>query len=390
MVCDSILEDIVKKYIDRNAMVSNVTETPFLVGENFNSELMRIKISYSTSTRMEEQKCSMIAKYLPDDCYMLKTSVDMKLFDREMLLYQSTLPQLYSFGCLKCIAPQPYFILTEPKPAILLEDLSLLDFRTLSRDTAFDMNHCLYILDRLAAFHASSVALYEKDPSSMSMYKYALFDDFDGIKPFITIGLQELIETCKRWPGLTMYAPKLQLIQKDFLELVFKSNKPSSTFNVLNHGDLWTNNIMFSYNSDGKIKDVRFVDYQTLFFSSPAIDLHYFLVTGTSLESKKNMTELLKHYFQKLTHYLAKLDVKVTPPKWDDFFEDFRSRAFYGLAGAVVTLASMKAGDRCDSVITSFRNSEEKDGFRYYAFNNRRYLEDITILLAFYDELGIF
>ncbi|KAK5640986.1 hypothetical protein RI129_009533 [Pyrocoelia pectoralis] len=401
-----LLQHVIRNNIDDDADILSVTKLKFPLGENFNSELMRINIIYNSPIRMEEQKCSMIAKYLPDDCFMLKFSEDMKFFEREMLMYKSTLPEMYSFGnipmfgsflkllslitgCLKCIAAEPYLISTEPKTAILLEDLSILDFRTISPGTAFDMDHCLYILDRLATFHASSVALYEKDPSSMELFKYALFDDVDGVKPFMTIGLQELIETCKRWPGLSMYAPKLELIQKDFLEIVFKSNKPSAKFNVLNHGDLWTNNIMISYNSNGKIKDVRFVDYQTLFYSSPAIDLHYFLVTGTSLESKKNITELLK-----LPHRNGMIFLKIFGHEHSTVRLQHKLLdnpiVSIGLAGAVVTLAFMKVEDRFDTMTASFLNSEEREGFRYHAFNNTRYLEEITVLLAFYDELGIF
>lgn len=30
-------------------------------------------------------------------------------------------------------------------------------------------------------------------------------------------------------------------------------------FGVLNHGDMWVNNIMFAYDNNGKVKDMKFV-----------------------------------------------------------------------------------------------------------------------------------
>ncbi|XP_031354641.1 uncharacterized protein LOC116179498 [Photinus pyralis] len=390
VVNESLLEDLLKNHLGSGAKITTVTRKSIPVGENFNSVLLRISIGYSIPTSTEEQKLSLVAKCLPDDGFLIKFSEDMKFFKREMLMYSSTLREMYSFGCLECVAPKPYAISTDPKPTILLEDLSTLDYRTASRDEGLDLNHCHFVLDRLAAFHATSVVLHEKNPRSMHVFDQALFADVDGMNAIMTTGFRELINTCKRWPELKKFTSKLTPLQEGFLGNLLAANKPSTNFNVLNHGDFWINNIMFLHDSNGHIEDVRFIDYQALYYSSPSIDLHYFLVLGPNFQTKHKATELLRHYHEKLIHYLLKLSAKTVPPKWDEFFEDFRSRAFYGVVTAAVTLAFMKAGNRPDSCIDSFLNSVGEEGFRYYAFNNSGYLKELTTLFTVYESLGVF
>ncbi|XP_031354684.1 uncharacterized protein LOC116179110 [Photinus pyralis] len=387
---ESLLEDLLKDYLGSGAKITKVTRKSIPVGDNFSSELLRITIGYSIPTSIEEQKLSLIAKYLPDDSFLIKFSEEMKSFKREMLMYSSTLLEMYSFGCLKCVAPKPYAISTKPKPTILLEDLSILDYRPGSRDKGLDLNHCLYALDRLAAFHASSVALHERNPRSMEVYDQALFADVESMNALMTTGFREVINTCKRWPELNKYAPKLTSLQEDFMVNLLAANKPSTNFNVLNHGDFWINNIMFLYDSIGHIEDVRFIDYQVLCYSSPSIDLHYFLIMGADVQTKQKATELLRRYHEKLIHYLIKLSAKTVPPTWDEFFEDFRSRAFYGIVTAAVALPLMKAGNRPDSSIEGFLNSEGEEGYRHYAFNNSSYLKELTTSFTFYEGLGVF
>jgi len=57
----------------------------------------------------------------------------------------------------------------------------------------------------------------------------------------------------------------------------------ASDFNVLNHGDFWSNNMMFSHDSFGNIKDIYMVDFQIPKYGSVAQDLYYFLMTSTKL-----------------------------------------------------------------------------------------------------------
>jgi len=76
-------------------------------------------------------------------------------------------------------------------------------------------------------------------------------------------------------------------------------------FNVLNHGDCWSNNIMFQYDAFGKIKETYFVDFQIPKYGSPAQDLYYLLLSSTSFENKlKHFDTFIKMYHDELVKHL--------------------------------------------------------------------------------------
>lgn len=107
---------------------------------------------------------------------------------------------------------------------------------------------------------------------------------------------------------------------------------------------------MFSYDSQGKLKDMRFVgdmsrnlcyiadwgdlqiDFQMNIFSSPAIDLHYFIATSTKIQVKLDHIEIiLDHYYAQLIANLARLQYSLERvPSREQFKKDYNYRAFYG------------------------------------------------------------
>merc|ERR1712013_772071 len=53
------------------------------------------------------------------------------------------------------------------------------------------------------------------------------------------------------------------------------------------HGDFWSNNIMFKYDSDEKVTDTILVDFQLINYGHPAYDVLYMLSISTDLDQFK-------------------------------------------------------------------------------------------------------
>lgn len=71
------------------------------------------------------------------------------------------------------------------------------------------------------------------------------------------------------------------------MDELFKAVKvDENEFNVLNHIDLWINNIMFQYDNKGHLMDTHFVDYAFPKYGSPSQDFIYFIISSLQVDIK--------------------------------------------------------------------------------------------------------
>lgn len=74
--------------------------------------------------------------------------------------------------------------------------------------------------------------------------------------------LRMVSDKCRDWPNpeYQIISKKLRVLEDKFAEEIVNVSKYDETeFCVLNHGDCWTNNIMFREDENGKPIEVRLV-----------------------------------------------------------------------------------------------------------------------------------
>ncbi|KAJ3637964.1 hypothetical protein MTP99_001381 [Tenebrio molitor] len=390
-----LFDDALKTYLNKNVQLLTFTSTNAVPeGENYTSDLFRTTLIYLDCAKNTKCSLSVIVKCGNEDGGV-KTDLAKKLhlFDKEIEMFTRTLPSIYKIlGDHYTLSSKCLLASNEPHAVIVLEDLTTSGFQMLPRHIGFDLEHCFRVVEKLAQMHAASVIMYDKDPSLVKRYGEGLYADNEMIREWVSAGYSALSDACSRWPGFEKYGYKLTALGDEALERGFRATRRKvGGFHVLNHGDLWVNNMMFSYDTNNTLKDMRFVDFQMNIFTSPAIDLHYFIATSTKIEVKIGCIEnILDHYYAQLLAALAKLQYSLEKvPTRELFKKDFKSRAFYGLMGAATVLAFVKASSRKDASFESVMKDDSLEGFRYHAYNNDRYRKHMEYLLPYYDTFGI-
>ncbi|KAB0805583.1 hypothetical protein PPYR_02553 [Photinus pyralis] len=363
------------------------------VGDNYTSDIFRTVVTFQTDTSGNRGTISMIMKCSPvEKKEMLELTRQEQYFAKEIEVYKTTLPAIYdTLGEYFTLSAKFIYYTEKPHTLLMFEDLGKLGFQMHNRQTGFDLNHCLLVAEKIACLHAASLVLHEKHPGLYKAFDRGIFSKNEMITVWITRAFESLIKACSTWPGYEKYSKKLQAILDRVVDRAIWCSSPKlGSFKVLNHGDAWVNNFLFSYDSEGKLKDCKFVDYQLVIFSSPAIDLHYFWTTSPKMEVRReHLDTILDRYYSKLLYTLASLNYSLERiPTKKQFLKDWKSRSFYGLLAAAAILPLVKASSRNDASFEDLMADDSEDSFRYHAYNNERYRKHMEYLLPFFDDLG--
>lgn len=260
--------------------------------------------------------------------YIVKTDLEtsearaminsMNLFPKERRMYASYLPkfeQLYRdiVGLEVQFSPRCVHIEETPERiTLVMEDLKCKNFKNIDRLIGFDMPHVTAVVRKLAQFHAASAVYEERNGPYESLYYDSFFNETNRSQFHEIYSLRKDIfrKAMLEWnlDDVEKYLSKFPEADEFYEENVRMNHVDPSEFNVLNHGDCWSNNIMFTYNQNNAVEEVIFVDFQISKWGSPAQDLWYLITNSVALEIKiKEFDHIIQIYHQHLLKCLQLL-----------------------------------------------------------------------------------
>lgn len=239
----------------------------------------------------------------------------MNLFPKEKQMYQDYIPKfekLYKdVGIDIELAPKSVHVEESSKGIVLvLEDLKRQEFHNVDRLKGLDMDHMRRVLVRIAEFHAASVVLHDQNGAYNEMFKKSMYNEGNR-QLFEALGRmrhEQYIKAMRQWemPDVEEYIELLPTPEKGFDIGLGLNTVDESEFNVLNHGDLWANNIMFA--GEGSEERTLFVDLQLAKWGSPAQDLWYLITSSAALDIKiKEFDQFVYIYHTRLVECLKLL-----------------------------------------------------------------------------------
>ena len=218
-------------------------------------------VTYVTDTEkcdLEEKNVSFFMKILPEDVPEQSNYItEMQCFKKEIKLFNSVLPRLQDI----CIATHPFAAkcyFAKDEKMIIFDDLATEGYQIVKDNNGiFDYDHLALTLKTVAKLHATSLVLEERTQQHITklypgfLDENAYVDDDDYVRK---LGLENAIEAlCELIKHTEAYKESENLdsiLEKfpDIVRKIYEFVKPSVVYrNVLNHGDLWSNNVMFKY-----------------------------------------------------------------------------------------------------------------------------------------------
>jgi thiamine kinase-like enzyme len=159
---------------------------------------------------------------------------------------------------------------------IILEDFQDHQFALKDRKVGLGLDHSKMVLAKLAKFHAASAVQYEYQEGIFTDELVKKFPPMAKDSPYYQ-SMENILNTFRRkvtsWPGYDHYKEIFEKwdVSKVISILTEIAEPTKSGFVVLNHGNLWMNNLLYRENKD-EASDVTFIDFQSSFWGSPAYD----------------------------------------------------------------------------------------------------------------------
>uniref|UniRef100_A0A182XXH0 CHK domain-containing protein n=2 Tax=Anopheles stephensi TaxID=30069 RepID=A0A182XXH0_ANOST len=359
-------------------------------GQNFMSAIVRATVHYTLGPNADltqPETVSLIVKTKLANAELAEEADQLNVFGIEKTIYGPVMKAvrelLTSFG--DCTQFAPRFIY-EDEHALVLEDLAVKGYRQPERRDRLDQPHMRLIVQKLAKFHAATAVLGRKNRDLFSGLASTNFTtEGNPIHLFYANAIQHCIDQTVRVPELSQYTEFLRAFLEQAIEREAKSYEcDESGFNVLNHGDMWLNNLLWKYEADGTtVCDVIMVDYQESFYGSPAFDLNHLLYSSAnSAIQRAGFDDLVQLYTDELAGALQQFKYDGPLPDLARVRTEMASKRDHAL---IVTTCIVPPLILENSELATPENMlgdhEEAVRVREEIFSNPKFVEILSILL---------
>ncbi|XP_071450073.1 uncharacterized protein [Hetaerina americana] len=365
----SRIESVLKDEGLQSNLDVRVEDEDSFKGEHFMSAMRCVKGSGETAEGLSVT-ISFVAKFpVKNDTWREMYRTDL-MFRKEMDFYNIILPAYIGFRVSNGKPPQRdevprdgldwvprcYCTVSDgTNSMVLLEDLLAAGYRMESRMVGLDLEKSRVVMRCLGKMHAFSYSLQQKDPvtfqslTKLTQETYLTPEAKGNQASVFQENAQNATAVIKeRWPEVAdQLAGRLK---EGLFKLMLKSVSARDRYSVINHGDVWINNLLFRH-SDEEGWEAKFVDYQMVRYCSPAADLSYFLMTSVERKTREvHFDDLLKEYHGTMVQWLDHFGVptlRSTLP-YEELENQMRKHSFFGIGMALIFLPLYYI-DACDS-----------------------------------------
>ncbi|XP_075145779.1 uncharacterized protein LOC142220487 isoform X2 [Haematobia irritans] len=396
-----LTQDLFREFLEKDfpnfKKIKNFIVKPAVAtGENYMTVLLRVNLSVEMPDSSMKTTSYML-KILPSVEKFKMMVKQWQVFAKELRTYTKLIPKFEEYygraGVKVKFAP----CILEPlrtkidDDLLILEDLRLKGFKNFNRHLGLDLLHTKAVLKKLAQFHAASAYYVDMEGPFPSLYDQCFSsakDVFGGHRQRIASNFRQNLHL---YGDVMHLEEKLRIYGENQIDpFHLKSEKNPYEFNVLNHGDLWVNNIMFQYHEDGSLKETYFIDFQMGRYGSPAQDLLYFLISSTNLDIKiQQFDNFIAYYHRELIDHLQLLKYQGQLPKLKDLHMALYKYDYWAYTTISLLVPIVLCESRDDANVDSLVN-ENSDDFRQAMYSNPEYAKCMGTVIPWLDGRGAF
>ncbi|TMW46501.1 hypothetical protein DOY81_008416 [Sarcophaga bullata] len=340
-------------------------------GDNYMSVVKRLQIqglSNNNDYSKRKNKCKKMSLILKRQIPSLSRRQLYRCdeaFNNEIKAYNHVVPLLEQYMTEK-VFPTCFLAGHDDKgDIIVLEDLKEIGYCMHNRLASLDLKYCELVMKQLAKLHAASITAKQLD-NEIFQDKCKQIDEIvycKGAEEFyrniLDSSIQESLNSLRTSNIDGTLTEPIRLIEKLQCKLFNQIQSCITTrrehMNVMCHGDLWVNNIMFKSSVASTISsycqhsgqsnftpcDVKFFDLQAMRYTSPVFDILHFIYTSTKRDLRECYTKhLLETYCLALSadlekqfeHSLSELDTLRSIFSLHNITEEYYRHVLYGLA----------------------------------------------------------
>lgn len=319
-----VLDDIMRSYGGNKCTSWKFANGDFSVGDSYLSEVFRLTLEDDTTKKEDGSPLTVkaVVKSIPKNVGRRKTFRSADFFRNEINFYNVVLSEFMKFQkgktlknafeeCSKCLAAYS----DGENDFIAMEDLSQFGFGSASRQEGVGLAECILCMQKIGRFHALSLAMKDQQPDKFHLLVKHVEDTYYAEKhkawyknfQQVQIGIAR-DAVAQEYGGTELEAKVNKFFDCDLYDKMVYLTHTRNQNSVINHGDCWMPNFLFRYDSNGVPVAARMIDFQLARYSSPALDISFFMYSCTSQELREaHYDELLKAYHQSLSDMLLDL-----------------------------------------------------------------------------------